>query len=254
MKKNAKMIAVAGKGGVGKTSIAAAMVKIISETFPEKRLLAIDADPATGLSTALGIEVKATIDDIRKDIVQTLQEGDTRSALELLGDARYKIFDAMTETDKFAFIAVGRPESAGCYCKINGYLKEVISLLSGDFDFVVIDGEAGVEQINRRVMEKVTHLVLVTDPSKKGRQVIAQVKEVADRLMSPQKTGVIVNRILDREQEKYLDPGGLEAYAFIPADENVAKFDTMGKSLLELPQDSEIVVGVKKALVAAGIS
>ena len=89
------------------------MVKIISQTFPEKRLLAIDADPATGLSTALGVEVKATIDDIRKDIVSTLKEGDTRSAMELLGDARYKIFDAMTETDKFAFIAVGRPESAG---------------------------------------------------------------------------------------------------------------------------------------------
>ena len=230
MKDNAKLITVAGKGGVGKTSVAAAMVKIISQTFPEKRLLAIDADPATGLSTALGVEVKATIDDIRKDIVSTLKEGDTRSAMELLGDARYKIFDAMTETDKFAFIAVGRPESAGCYCKINSYLKEVISLLSGDFDYVVIDGEAGVEQVNRRVMEKVTHLVLVTDPSKKGRQVIAQVKEVADRLMSPQKTGVIVNRILDEAQKEYLDLGGLEAYAFIPSDENVARFDTMGKS------------------------
>lgn len=149
--------------------------------------------------------------------------------MELLGDARYKIFDAMTETDKFAFIAVGRPESAGCYCKINSYLKEVISLLSGDFDYVVIDGEAGVEQVNRRVMEKV-HLVLVTDPSKKGRQVIGQVKEVADRLMSPQKTGVIVNRILDEAQKEYLDLGGLEAYAFIPSDENVARFDTTGKS------------------------
>lgn len=233
MKDNAKLITVAGKGGVGKTSVAAAMVKIISQTFPEKRLLAIDADPATGLSTALGVEVKATIDDIRKDIVSTLKEGDTRSAMELLGDARYKIFDAMTETDKFAFIAVGRPESAGCYCKINSYLKEVISLLSGDFDYVVIDGEAGVEQVNRRVMEKVTHLVLVTDPSKKGRQVIAQVKEVADRLMSPQKTGVIVNRILDEAQKEYLDLGGLEAYAFIPSDENVARFDTTGKSAAE---------------------
>ena len=230
MKDNAKLITVAGKGGVGKTSVAAAMVKIISQTFPEKRLLAIDADPATGLSTALGVEVKATIDDIRKDIVSTLKEGDTRSAKELLGDARYKIFDAMTETDKFAFIAVGRPESAGCYCKINSYLKEVISLLSGDFDYVVIDGEAGVEQVNRRAMEKVTHLVLVTDPGKKGRQVIAQVKEVADRLMSPQKTGVIVNRILDEAQKEYLDLGGLEAYAFIPSDENVARFDTTGKS------------------------
>lgn len=230
MKDNAKLITVAGKGGVGKTSVAAAMVKIISQTFPEKRLLAIDADPATGLSTALGVEVKATIDDIRKDIVSTLKEGDTRSAMELLGDARYKIFDAMTETDKFAFIAVGRPESAGCYCKINSYLKEVISLLSGDFDYVVIDGEAGVEQVNRRVMEKVTHLVLVTDPGKKGRQVIAQVKEMADRLMSPQKTGVIVNRILDEAQKEYLDLGGLETYAFIPSDENVARFDTTGKS------------------------
>lgn len=80
MKDNAKLITVAGKGGVGKTSVAAAMVKIISQTFPEKRLLAIDADPATGLSTALGVEVKATIDDIRKDIVSTLKRG-IRAAL-----------------------------------------------------------------------------------------------------------------------------------------------------------------------------
>lgn len=253
MKENAKIITVAGKGGVGKTSVAAVMIKVIAEAFPDKRLLAIDADPATGLSTALGIDVKITIDDIRRSIVESLDEGDTRSAIELLGDARYKIFDAMTETDKFAFIAVGRPESAGCYCKINGYLKEVISLVSGDFDYVIIDGEAGVEQINRRVMEKVTHLVLVTDPSKKGRQVIASVKEVADRLMSPERTGVVVNRILDEEQKKFIDLGNLTAYAYIGSDENVSRFDTEGRSLMDLPEDSEIVVGVKKALSAAGI-
>ena len=134
MKHKPVIIAVAGKGGVGKTSVAAAMVNIISEAHPESRLLAIDADPATGLSTALGVEVKETVDDIRKSIVESLDEGDTRTAIELLGDARYKIFDAMTETERFAFIAVGRPEAAGCYCKINGYLKEVISLLSADFE------------------------------------------------------------------------------------------------------------------------
>lgn len=253
MKYTAKLIAVAGKGGVGKTSVAAAMVKIISETHPESRLLAIDADPATGLSTALGVEVKETIDDIRKSIVESLDEGDTRTAIELLGDARYKIFDAMTETDRFAFIAVGRPESAGCYCKINSYLKEVISLLSADFDYVVIDGEAGVEQINRRVMEKVTHLVLVTDPSKKGRQVIASVKEVADRLMSPERTGVIVNRILDESQKEFIDLGDLTSYAYIASDPNVARFDTEGRSLMELPEESKIVAGVRTALLAAGI-
>ena len=156
---NTKIIAVAGKGGVGKTSISATIVKLLVKAYPEKKILAIDADPAVGLSTALGIDVKMTIDDIRKEIVATVEGGDTKTAIELLGDARYKIFDALVETDGYAFIAVGRPETAGCYCKINSYLKEVISLLSSEFDYVVIDGEAGIEQINRRVMEKVTHLI-----------------------------------------------------------------------------------------------
>ena len=129
-----KVIAVAGKGGVGKTSLAAVMVKLLVRDFPGKKILAIDADPAVGLSTALGIEVTTTIDDIRKSVVSTVEEGDTRSALELLGEARYRIFDALVEENGFSFIAVGRPESAGCYCKINTYLKEVISILSQNFD------------------------------------------------------------------------------------------------------------------------
>lgn len=152
---------------MGKTSLAAVTVKVLAQKYPGKRLLAIDADPAVGLATALGVEVGTTIDDIRRQVVTSVEEGDTRSAMELLGEAKYHIFDAMVETDAFSFIAVGRPESAGCYCKINSYLKEVISLVADNFDYIVIDGEAGIEQINRRVMEKVTHLILVTDASKK---------------------------------------------------------------------------------------
>lgn len=87
-----KMIAVAGKGGVGKTSIAAVMIKILTEKYPDKRILAIDADPAVGLSTALGIEVTMTIDDIRKQVVASVEDGDTKSAIELLGEAKYHIF------------------------------------------------------------------------------------------------------------------------------------------------------------------
>ena len=179
MKENAAVIALAGKGGVGKTSISAAIVKLLVQAYPDKKILAIDADPAVGLATALGIEVPMTVDDIRKEIVQAASDGQARAAIELLGDARYRIFDALTETKGFAFLAVGRPESAGCYCKVNAYLKEVISVLSDAFDYVVIDGEAGIEQINRRVMEKVTHLLLVTDASKKGIQVISSIKQVA---------------------------------------------------------------------------
>lgn len=251
--KRATIIAVAGKGGVGKTSVAAAMVKVLSEEFPDKRLLAIDADPAVGLSTALGVDVEFTIDEIRKDIVSSLEAGDKRAAIELLGDARYKIFDAMTETDRFAFIAVGRPEDAGCYCKINAYLKEVISILSKDFDFVVVDGEAGVEQINRRVMEKVTHLLLVTDPSKKGTQVIKTIKEVADRLVMYKEAAAIVNRIVNPSLNGFIDTGDLSVAAYIGNDDAVSQADTEGRSIMELGDDSELVRGVRQALCAVGI-
>ena len=166
------IIALTGKGGVGKTSLAAAMIKLLVETYPDKRILAIDADPAVGLATALGVKVSMTIDDIRKAVISTVENGDTKSAVELLGEAKYLISDTIVEKNGFAFIAIGRPEGAGCYCKINAYLKEVIQMVSENFDYVVIDGEAGIEQVNRRVMEKVTHLLLVSDTSKKGTQVI----------------------------------------------------------------------------------
>ena len=249
MKENATIIALSGKGGVGKTSISAAIVKLLVDAYPDKKILAIDADPAVGLSTALGIDVKMTIDDIRKEIVETVEDGQTRAAIELLGDARYKIFDALVETDGFAFIAVGRPESAGCYYKINTYLKEVISILSNEFDYVVIDGEAGIEQINRRVMEKVSHLLLITDASKKGTQVISTIKSVADELVMYKKIGAIVNRIPDESVIPYIDTNGIPVLSYIPTDSNLAIYDIEGKNITKLPDDSNVVEGARKALV-----
>lgn len=249
MKDTATIIALSGKGGVGKTSISAAIVKLLVQAYPDKKILAIDADPAVGLSTALGIDVKMTIDDIRKEIVETVEDGQTKAAIELLGDARYKIFDALVETDGFAFIAVGRPESAGCYCKINTYLKEVISILSNEFDYVVIDGEAGIEQINRRVMEKVSHLLLITDASKKGTQVISTIKSVADELVMYKKIGAIVNRIPDENVIEHINTNGIPVLSYIPTDSNLAIYDIEGKNITKLPDDSNVVEGARKALI-----
>ncbi len=249
MNEKATIIALSGKGGVGKTSISAAIVKLLVQAYPDKKILAIDADPAVGLSTALGIDVKMTIDDIRKEIVETVEDGQTKAAIELLGDARYKIFDALVETDGFAFIAVGRPESAGCYCKINTYLKEVIRILSDEFDYVVIDGEAGIEQINRRVMEKVTHLLLITDASKKGTQVISTIKSVADELVMYKKIGAIVNRIPDESVIEHINTNGIPVLSYIPTDSNLAIYDIEGKNITKLPDDSNVVEGARKALV-----
>ncbi len=253
MKSESTIIALSGKGGVGKTSISAAIVKLFVENFPDKKILAIDADPAVGLSTALGIEVKTTIDDIRKEIVASVEDGDTKTAIELLGDARYKIFDALVETDGFAFIAVGRPESAGCYCKINSYLKEVISILSADFDYVVIDGEAGIEQINRRVMEKVTHLILISDASKKGTQVISTIKSVADELVMYKKIGAIINRLPDESVIEHINTNGIPVLSYIKSDKNLVIYDIEGKNITKLPDDSEVVAGARKALCELGI-
>lgn len=243
-----KIIALAGKGGVGKTSLSAAFIRLLMEQRPEAKILAIDADPAVGLSTALGIQVATTLDDIRKDIIACVENGAAQEAIEMLGDARFRIFDTIVEREGFSFLAIGRPETAGCYCKVNAYLKEVIHLLSGSFDYVVIDGEAGIEQINRRVMERVTHLVLVTDPSRKGTQVIDTIRQVADELVMYEKCGAVVNRVVHPELIPYLQVEGTDILTYIPSDSTQASNDIQGKSVFDLPPDAPILTGAMEAL------
>ena len=248
MTNKAKIITVAGKGGVGKTSICASIVRLMVEKYPDKKILAIDADPAVGLSVALGVDVKLTLDDIRQSIVDSVENGETREAMELLSEARFRIFDALVEMPGFAFLAIGRPESSGCYCKVNSYLKEVISLLANSFDYVIIDGEAGIEQIQRRVMDKVTHLLLITDQSKKGAQVVETIKGVADELISYEKIGVIINRVTNPELVGLTQIPSVEILTAIPADAVFAANEIRGKSVLELSEDSAVLKGVREAL------
>lgn len=243
-----KIIAVAGKGGVGKTTISAATVRILTEQHPEKRILAIDADPAVGLSTALGIPVVKTLDDIRKDIVAKTISGETREAVDLLNEARFHVFEAMAENPKFAFLAIGRPETAGCYCGVNAYLKEVIAALADEFDYVVIDGEAGIEQINRRVMEKVTHLLLVSDQSQKGISVLRTIRSLSTELIHPDRAGAVLNRVVNPELNRYVDLGDIELLASISPDEGQMQNDIRGLSVFELSDDSVLLQGVTLAL------
>ena len=158
----------------------------------------------------------------------------------------------MVETRGFAFLAIGRPETAGCYCTVNGYLKEVISLLAGDFDYVVIDGEAGIEQINRRVMEKVTHLLLVTDQSRKGMQVIETIKRVADELVMYDRCGVIINRATRPELVADPEIALAPLLAVIEADARQTRSDAEGRSVFELPDDSNVMQGARTALLKLG--
>ena len=148
----------------------------------------------------------------------------------------------------FAFLAIGRPEAAGCYCAINTYLRQVISLLVNEFDYVVIDGEAGIEQINRRVMEKVTHLLCVSDQSRKGIQIISTIKEVSDTLVAADKVGAVLNRVLLPERIEEKEIGGVPLIAVIPPDLAHAENDIEGRSVFELPEDSVILAGAREIL------
>ncbi|MCR4598234.1 MAG: AAA family ATPase [Acetatifactor sp.] len=246
--KKTKILALVGKGGVGKTSICSAFVRILCEKYPEARILAIDADPAVGLATALGVEVRETLDDLRLEIIEKAAQGAGKEAIELLGEVRYRIFDALIERDGFSFLAIGRPEGAGCYCAVNAYLKEVIEMISKDFDYVVIDGEAGIEQVNRRVMEQVTHLFFITDGSKKGMQVIRSIKQVADELVTYEKCGVIINRVDDPELFSDLEIPDMDVLSVIESDGAHAKNDILGKTIFELPADAPVLRGSAKAM------
>lgn len=253
MSDQVKIIAATGKGGVGKTSLSAAFVRLLCEKYPDKRILAIDADPAVGLSTALGAEIRLTLDDIRKGITSSLADGKNREAIEMLNEARFRVMDALTEMDGFSFIAIGRPETAGCYCKVNAYLKEIIELVTKDFDYVIIDGEAGIEQINRRVMEKVTHLVLVSDASRKGLAVTDTIKKVADELVMYDEYGLIINRVPASlaEELTVADPGHL--LAVIPDVPEQTRNDMVGMSVFELDASSPLLIGAGQALNRLGL-
>ena len=243
-----KIIAFAGKGGVGKTSLAALTVRLITEQNPSARVLAIDADPAIGLSTALGVDVTHTVDDVRLEFVAAFEDGRKREAIEVLNEAHYEITDSIVETEKFAFLAIGRPEGAGCYCKVNAFLKDIIGALAESFDYVVIDGEAGIEQVNRRVMEKVTHLVLVSDASKKGLGVIQTIRNVADQLCMCEKACALINRVKSEAVQELVDTGDIEILGFLPEDDGLAMLDIEGRSLMELDSRSETLQALKDVL------
>lgn len=247
MEHQAKVIALSGKGGVGKTSVSAAAVRLLTEKYPDARILAIDADPAVGLSSALGVEAGETLDDIRRRVAEDVT-GKLKDTQDVLAEAKFHIFEAMQEKDGFAFLAIGRPEDAGCYCAINTYLRQSIELLVSEFDFVVIDGEAGIEQINRRVMEKVTHLIIVSDQSRKGIQVIHTIKNVADNLVMSDKTGIILNRVIHPELITGEPIADAPLAAAIGIDEVHAMDDVEGLSIFSLPAGSELLRGVETAL------
>ena len=229
------ILAVCGKGGVGKTSISALIVRRLSEN-PVNRILAIDADPAVGLSFPLGITVQKTVDDIRNELIARLEAGEATDRKELVRSLDYELFNALEERGNIAFLAIGRPEGDGCYCRVNALLKDIIREIAANFNYVIIDAEAGIEQVNRRVMEMVTHLLLVSDTSLKARTIVETVHRVAKQKCALKKAGVVFNKMRDQQEIAAMGSmPGLEIWGGLLENERLREFDREGHSFFQLP-------------------
>jgi CO dehydrogenase maturation factor len=241
MDKKTKTIALCGKGGVGKTSVSALMLKNLVKR-KDIKILAIDADPAVGLCTALGIKVKKTVDDIRNDLINSIKQGQGQDKTTTLNMLDYELFDAVTEYNNVGLLAIGRPESEGCFCKVNSLLKDIIQDLARNFDIVLIDGEAGVEQINRRVMKTVDHLLMVSDTSAKGVNVAKTIKHLAEdnKAVNYKSIGMILNRVRDESEIQNIRKDvSINILGWLPEDDLIREFDFHGRSFLDFPDTSE---------------
>jgi CO dehydrogenase maturation factor len=235
------LLAVCGKGGVGKTSISAIVVRILAENS-DSRILAIDADPSVGLATALGFRGNRTVNDIRNDLIGRIEKGENENRQALLAALDYEVLAALEERKNVAFLAIGRPEREGCYCKVNAMLRDIIESVARNFDYVVIDGEAGIEQVNRRVLATVTHLLLVSDASAKGLKVIETIGTVAGVAVHYEKAGLILNRIRGEGEKNRLSlPPAIPLLGWVPEDDGIRNADIAGQNLMEIPPCPAIV-------------
>jgi CO dehydrogenase maturation factor len=238
------IIAVSGKGGTGKTVVASFLVKILSK---EGDLLAIDADPDANLADTLGIETEKTIGNVREELLRDRDKlpptQSWRSKLE------YDVMGATIETDTFDLLVMGRPEGQGCYCPLNHVLREIIDTVAKNYDYVVIDAEAGLEHLSRRTTQDVDVMLVVTDPSKRGVTTAQRIKELAEHLeINFKGLYLIANRTTNESTEKmsdYAKEVGLTMIGTIPEDEKVRKFDFEGRPLIEV-NDSKALNAVEK--------
>lgn len=249
-KKN--LLAVCGKGGVGKTAIAAMMSRVLVESGNAGKLLVIDADPAMGLLTALGVNVRRTMGQIREDIINTARGGRRHEKDQLIDTLDYMAFEAMEEMDSYALLAMGRTETLGCFCPVNDLLRGTIETLAKSFDTILIDGEAGLEQINRQVMRRLTTLVIVSDATARGVETAEMIKRMVerDKVIRCERMGLIFNRVTDNENllDQAAQRIGLSILGFVPQDENIAYHDLVAKPITALPPDSPGLDAIRRVV------
>lgn len=246
-----KTIAVAGKGGTGKTTVAALLIKLLSQ---KGLVLAVDADPSTNLSQALGLPVDddSTVGGIREKMAEDISKERLSPTISKPEYIFNKIVESLVESKGFDLLSMGRPEGPGCYCASNEFLRASLDKLVKDYRYayVVMDCEAGMEHISRQTTRDVDVLLLMSDPTMKGITTAARMRDLIKELRSNVgKVGLVVNRVrgeLSPEIKKAIGESNLKVIALIPEDPNIEELEMKGRPVIELPQKSPVQSKVKE--------
>jgi len=245
-------IAVTGKGGVGKTTISSIIINrlIALNRVP---ILAVDADPNSCLDANLGIKVEKTIGGVREEAREIAGKGMSAgiSKQELL---EFKIAESLVESENFDLIAMGRPEGPGCYCYANNVLKQVIGVIADSYPFVVIDNEAGLENLSRRIVQEVDLMVMVADPSMRGLDTLERLYELAGEMgIKYNKLILVVNRMRHKHiPEKLKDlenKSGANMVLLLPDDDEIASVAEKGESIFTVSDKNSVLKKIEDLLL-----
>jgi CO dehydrogenase maturation factor len=230
-------IAFSGKGGTGKTTLAGMLIRYLISKG-KTPILAVDADSNYNLNEVLGIEVPTTLGDVREQ----MKKGDVPSGMTKDRFMFTKLEEAVVETDTLDLVVMGQPEGQGCYCAANTLLSDFLGKLTHNYDFVVMDNEAGMEHISRLTTSNVDYLLVVTDPSRRGIQAAERINALSQQLnIGAGKSYLILNNAKQSPSEalqQIIQQTGLELLGTVPEDETIAEFDLQGRPTAELPEDN----------------
>lgn len=246
----AHVIAIAGKGGVGKTTLTGLIIQYLGEKG-KGPILAVDADANSNLNEVLGVKVDATLGDVREEVARSEMAKDNPipAGMTKADYMEFKFDDALVEDDDFDLLVMGRTQGKGCYCFVNGLLQAQLQRLEKNYPYIIVDNEAGMEHISRGVLPSMQTAILVSDCSRRGVQAVGRIAKLIEECdMHPRQIGLIINRapggVLNEGTKQEIENQGLHLLGVVPQDETVFDYDCEGKPTINLPEDSP----VKKAI------
>ena len=252
-------IAVAGKGGVGKTTTCGMIIDYLTK-HGKTPILVVDADANSNLNEVLGVEVETTLGDIREELAhaETSSKNPIPAGMSKADYTEMKFSDALIEEDDFDMLVMGRTQGKGCYCFVNGLLKTQLDKYIGNYRYTVIDNEAGLEYIARGTLPQVDTLLLVSDCSRRGIQAAARIAEmVSDLALKPGRMGLIVNRapdgVLNEGVREEIKAHGLSLLGVLPQDETVYEYDCAGKPSSQVPESAPVKTALRGIMERLGL-